>query len=272
MTTASYRNFTSTLAANYQRFFVPAVAAPASVGLMRAAELQPGERVLDVACGTGLVARLAAEQVGPAGSVTGVDIASDMIEVAKAVPAAAGPPVEWLVGDATALDLADGAFDVVLCQLGLMFMADRPVALGEMRRVLVDGGRLVVTTAGRIQGPFSAMEQALVDHIGPELGGFVSSVFSMHDPAAVAALLGQAGFDAVSATETVTPLRLPPPAELLWEYLDVTPIAPMVAAASGDARAALERQVVEGCQPFVVDGATLVDQPLVVASGVRRDG
>ena len=90
MTTVSYRNFTGTGAENYQRYFVPAIATPVSVDLLRTADLQPGERVLDVACGTGLIARLAAEQVGPTGSVTGVDIAPDMIDVAKATPAPVG--------------------------------------------------------------------------------------------------------------------------------------------------------------------------------------
>ena len=82
----SYRHFTGRSAENYQRDFVPLIATPVSKDLLLAAALLPGERVLDVACGTGHIARAAAERVGSTGTVTGVDIAPDMIEVAQSVP------------------------------------------------------------------------------------------------------------------------------------------------------------------------------------------
>ena len=80
----SYRSYTGTAAENYERYFVPAIAVPVSAALLESAALQPGERVLDVACGTGVIARRAAERVGPTGTVTGFDLAPDMIEVARA--------------------------------------------------------------------------------------------------------------------------------------------------------------------------------------------
>src|SRR6185503_5283148 len=126
MATASYREFTGRGADNYQRDFVPAIATPVSEELLRAARLRPGERVLDVACGTGLIARLAAEQVGPTGSVVGVDVAPDMIEVARSVPTRDGAHVDWRVGDSCSLALEPEAFDAVLCQMGIMFMEDQP--------------------------------------------------------------------------------------------------------------------------------------------------
>jgi len=269
MTSASFSNFTGTGAENYQRYFVPAIATPASGDLLRTADLALGERVLDVACGTGLIARLVAQQVGPTGSVTGVDIAPDMIDVARTIPSPADLDVEWQVGDATSLDLTDHSYDVVLCQMGLMFMADRPAALAEMRRVLAPGGRLVISTPGTIHRTFELMEQAIVDHISPELGGFVRAVFSMHDPDAVATLLRDAAFDDVSSTVSTVTLRLPAPAEFLWQYVNLTPMGPFVSQATEAARSAMERQVVDGWQPYVVDGKTLLDQPMVIATGRR---
>lgn len=267
MSSASYRDFTGTGAENYQRYFVPAIATPVSADLLRTANLQPGERVLDVACGTGVVTRLAAEQVGPAGSVTAVDIAPDMIEVAKSVPCPPGSPIEWQVGDATSLQLPDNSFDVVLCQMGLMFVPDRVAALVEMRRVLSAGGRLVVNTPGRIQPTFELMEQAIVDHISPELGGFVRAVFSIHDPQALATLFREAGLEDVGSAESTVRLHLPPPAEFLWQYINLTPMGPFVAQAPEEAQLAMERQVVDSWQPYLAGGATLVEQPMVTATG-----
>ena len=267
MTSVTYRNFTGTSAENYQRYFVPAIATPVSADLLRTADLQSGEHVLDVACGTGLIARLAAEQVGPTGSVTGIDIAREMIDVATGIPCPDGPPIEWHVGDATSLALRNDSYDVVLCQMGLMFMEDRALAIAEMRRVLVPGGRLVVNTPGRIQPTFELMEQAIVDHISAELAGFVRAVFSMHDPGAVADLLREAGLIEVTSTVSTVRFQLPSPAEFLWQYINLTPMGPYVAQASTAAQSAMEHQVVDGWQTYVVDGVTLVDQPMVIAAG-----
>ncbi|MGH9272335.1 MAG: class I SAM-dependent methyltransferase, partial [Ilumatobacteraceae bacterium] len=230
-------------------------------------DLRSGERVLDVACGTGLIARLAAEQVGLTGSVTGVDIAPEMIDVARTIGSPEERRIEWRVDDAMALSLPNDAYGVVLCQMGLMFMEDRAAALAEMRRVLAPGGRLVVNTPGRIQPTFELMEQAIVDHISPELGGFVRAVFSMDDPESVADLLRRAGLRDVSSTVSTATFRLPRPAEFLWQYINLTPIGPFVAQASTAAQAAMEQQFVGGLPREVADNVMSVDQPMVIATG-----
>jgi ubiquinone/menaquinone biosynthesis C-methylase UbiE len=269
MTTPSYRMYNGTAAETYQRHFEPAIAIPVSAGLLAVAQLQPGERVLDVACGTGVIARRAAELVGATGTVTGVDLAPDMIDVAKATSGQAGAHIEWHVADAASLPLADAAYDVVLCQMGLMFMEDRRAALTEMRRVLTPGGRLVLNTPGRIQPAFEVMEEAIVEHISPELGGFVRAVFSIHDPDVLASLLRDAGFEEVRAEEYPATLRLPAPADFLWQYINLTPMGPFVAQAPEEAQAAMERRAIEGWHPYTADGRLRVDQPMVVASGRR---
>jgi ubiquinone/menaquinone biosynthesis C-methylase UbiE len=262
MTTVSYRDFTGSAAEAYERDFVPAIATPVSSPLLAAAGVRAGERVLDVACGTGLVARLAAER---GATVTGLDVAPDMIDIARGV----APSIDWHVGDATSLPFDDASFDLVTCQMGLMFMPDRAAAVAEMRRVLAPGGRVAISTPGAIQPPFALMEQAIVDHISADLGMFVAAVFSMHDADAVAALVRDAGFADVSAEVTTVTLRLPDPATFLWMYVNLTPMAPFVAAAPDEAKAAMERQVVETWQPFVVDGGTPVPQPMVIVTGRR---
>jgi len=268
MPTATYREYSGTAAELYQSFFVPTIATPVSGELLRTADLKPGERVLDVACGTGIITRAAAEQVGQTGTVTAVDLAPDMLNVAKATPAA-GAPIEWHQADAVSLPLPNASYDVALCQMGLMFMEDRAGALAELHRVLTAGGRVVINTPGRVQPLFKAMEQAIVDHIGPELGAFVSAVFSMHDPVALAGLLGDAGFSDVSSKEYVARLTLPGPAEFLWNYINLTPMGAIVAEASEEAKAAMERQFVAAWNSDLVDGTTSLDQPMALAWGRR---
>jgi SAM-dependent methyltransferase len=264
MTTVSYRSFTGTAAENYERHFVPKIASPVSVALLEAASLQPGERVLDVACGTGLIARLAAGGVGPSGTVTGLDLSPDMIKVARAESPST---IEWHVGDATSLPFADDAFDVVLCQLGLMFMQERHAAVAEMRRVTATDGRVVVNTPGVIPPLFALMEQALVDHISADLGGFVHAVFSMHNPEDVASLLRSVGLIDVTAAASTATVNLGAPAEFLWQYINLTPMGPLVAQASTRTQEAMERQVVKSWQPFICNGTMSINLPMVVASG-----
>jgi ubiquinone/menaquinone biosynthesis C-methylase UbiE len=266
MGTVSYRDITGNAAENYQRFFVPAIGRPVATPLLRAADIRTGERVLDVACGTGVLTRLAAELVGPDGAVAGLDAAPDMIAVARATAAPGAPEIEWHVGDATSLPFPDASFDLVTCQMGLMFM-DRSTAAAEMHRVLTPGGRVAVSTPGRMQPSFEVLERAIVEHLGAELGNFVRAVFSMHEPDEVAGLLRTAGFADVATSEATVRLELPEPAEFLWEYINLTPMAPIVAQAPEASKAAMERQVAEQAARFVVDGGIPVDQPMVIATG-----
>ena len=122
-------------ARGYEQGFVPAIGAPFGAALVAAAGLRQGERVLDVACGTGIVTRLAADRVAPDGKVSGLDLNPAMLSVARSVAQSSGRPINWYESSAEAMPLPDGSFDVVFCQLGLMFIADRRAAVREMRRV-----------------------------------------------------------------------------------------------------------------------------------------
>ena len=267
MNSVTYRSFTGNAAENYERYFVPSIGIPVSAELLRIANLQPGARVLDVGCGTGLVARRAAETVGNGGSVVGIDLSPEMIAMAASVPVAADVPIEWQQGDATALPFPDRSFDVVLCQMTLMFIEDRLGALREMRRVLANGGRVLVNTPGPIQPTFELMEKAIVEHVSPDLAGFVRMVFSMHDPDALHTLLEAAGFEDVATTTYAATLDLPAPADFLWQYINLTPMGPFVAEAPESAKNAMEAQTADTWAPFVRDGRTPVEQPMVLATG-----
>lgn len=269
MSTTTYSHYSGTAAELYQRFFVPSIAIPVSGELLRTAALRPSTRVLDVACGTGVVTRAAAQHVGPTGVVTGVDIAPDMIAVAKTVPAG-GAPITWREADAASLPLPDEFYDVGICQMGLMFMGDRAGALSELHRVLKRGGRVVISTPGRMQPLFEVMAQAITHNLDSRLSAFVSAVFSLYDPSMLEKLLQEAGFGDVSSKEYTALLDLPGPAEFLWNYLNITPMSALLADAPEATKEAMERQVVEAWTPSVVNGRIPLEQPMALAWGVRK--
>ena len=249
--------------ANYERFFVPAIGAPLATDLIRRAALRPGERVLDAACGTGIIARLALQQVGAAGAVAGLDINPGMLAVARSATPGA---IEWRQASAESMPFPDASFDVVLCQMGLQFIPDKPAALREMRRVLVPGGRLVLNLPGHIPRLFTIMREALARRVGAEAAGFVDLVFSLHDPAEIQSLLAGAGFHDISVQAETKSLRLPLPQEFLWQYLLSTPVAAAIAQFDDERRASLERDVVPHWQEFVENRALLLEVRILLAT------
>lgn len=253
-------------AENYERYFVPAIGRPVADDLMSVAALKPGERVLDVGCGTGVVTRLAAESTGV--TVTGLDMTPGMLEVAKSVTPS-DLSIEWHQASADSMPLPDEAYDAVLCQLSLQFFPDRPAALGEMRRVLTPGGRLVVNVPGKMPRIFEIIDGALERQVGPEAAGFVRAVFSLHDADEVRALMSDAGFRDVAVETRTIALRFPAPAEFLWQYLYSTPLAEAVGKMGDDALSALEQDVEQQAQSLVEDGGLTVQQGIVVATGQK---
>ena len=176
----------------YAEHLVPAVFAPWAPVLLDAAAVGIGHTVLDVACGTGVVAAAAAERVGPSGAVTGVDINPGMIAVAARTQG-----VRWARADAARLPFPDGGFDRVLCQAGLQFVPDRLGALREMRRVLRPGGRvaLLVWRALHHSPGFAALADALQAVVGPEAAAVMRAPFVFgDDPRPLVTLLDSAGF------------------------------------------------------------------------------
>ena len=186
----------------YERHLVGPLFRPWAQALLDEARLREGERVLDIACGTGIVARLAHERVGPRGRVAAVDVSAPMLEVGRSIT----PSVEWREGNASALPLRDGeAFDVVFCQQGLQFFADRPAAVHEMRRALAPRGRLAVSTWGPIaEAPVFREAHAIAEKI---VGPVVDQRHALGDASELERLLTEAGFDEVRVRIVAMALR-----------------------------------------------------------------
>ncbi len=252
-------------AENYQQFFVPAIGAPAANDLMAAAMIQQGERVLDIACGTGVVTRLAAGRVGARGSVAGLDVSPAMLAVARAHT----PPdvsIDWHQASAELMPLPDETFDVVLCQMGLQFVPDKAAALREMRRVLAAGGRVFVTMPGPKPPLFAILSDGLARHLGPKAAAFADLVFSLHDEKELTELMHGAGLREVDVRANPNTLRLPPPADFLWQYILSTPLAEAVAQADQAKRDALEREVCAQWQEFMANGSMSLQVGMTTAT------
>lgn len=199
----------------YERYMVPAAFALWAADLLALLALPPRSRVLDVACGTGIVARMAARDTGA--TIAGLDLHGGMLAVARAQE----PTGAWVQGSATALPFASSAFDVVVCQQGLQFFPDRLAALREMRRVLRPGGRVALVVWGALaDNPgHAALAQGLAHHMGTGVAEVLLNSFSLGDADVFHRLLAQAEFRDVALSRSVQVLRFASPEEFVRVWL-----------------------------------------------------
>src|SRR5262245_6533318 len=183
----------------YGRALVPAVFSAWAPLVVDLADLRPGARVLDVACGTGVIARLVARRVGPTGEVVGLDLNPGMLAVAASIASnepATTAPIRWQEASAMKMPLPDAAFDAVYCQLGLQFFPDRPASLREMFRVLVPGGRLGLMVWRSIENSpgFEGLAGALARHVSSDAAAIMRAPFSLGNAEELHELLGESNF------------------------------------------------------------------------------
>lgn len=175
----------------YEEFFVPALFQQWVAHVADAAQLSPGDKAIDVACGTGVLARELATRVSPGGTVTGVDRNNGMIAVA----AMRAPEVEWRIAQAESLPFDDTSFDAVVSQFGLMFFDDRAKAIAEMWRVLKPGGRLAVAVWDKLENirGYGILANLLERLHGDRVAEEVRVPFGMGDARKLAELFRSAG-------------------------------------------------------------------------------
>jgi SAM-dependent methyltransferase len=193
---------------------VPAIFGPWATTLVEAAAPSESDRVLDLACGTAVVARRVAARVRSARALAGLDRSPAMLEVARQAADRESVALELYEGRMESLPFPHRHFDLVLCQQGLQFCEDRTAAVSEMRRVLDDGGRVgIAVWRGLDYHPFyDTFNSILNQHLGiPAL----AAPFSMGDPDELAALLSDAGFDDVAVEHRAMSLKEPGPDEFV---------------------------------------------------------
>jgi ubiquinone/menaquinone biosynthesis C-methylase UbiE len=265
MTLPAYANKQPTFPELYEGSLVGPLFQPFAEVLLDRVGLAPGDRLLDIACGTGIVARLAKTRLGARGHVVGVDLSPQMLAVART----AAPDVEWREGNASALPLHDGeTFDVVTCQQGLQFFPDKQAAVREMRRALGAGGRLAVATWRPLEDIpfFLALHRNAERHLGP----FADARHSLGDANAVQSLLDAAGLRDVRVDVVSLTVRFPDAATLA--RLDANAVVGMSARGKemseeqrAEVTAAIASDAVAAIAPFTEGGGATFEISSILA-------
>lgn len=258
----------------YQEFLVPAIFGPFAEDLVDRVGLEPGMRVLDVACGTGALASAAARRVGAAGLVVGVDVSGPMLEIATAhEPERGAAAIEYLEAGAEELPVADSAFDVVFCQQGLQFFADRSAALRAMRSAAAMGGRVAIATwtAPEQAVGFAALAEALELYVDADAGARMRQPWALADSRQVLELLADAGLCDVDISQHTRVARFIPRHDFARRLVSATPLAHTFATAEGEQ----QRRILGHVEEAIHDcdgGANAVCFPLTTNIALARVG
>jgi ubiquinone/menaquinone biosynthesis C-methylase UbiE len=240
---------------------------PALTRLLNLAALQPGDRVLDVATGPGIMARIAARAVGASGQVVGVDIAEQSLEVARRKAAEEGlAQVTFQVEDAENLTLPDDTFDAIFCSMGLMHFPAPEKALLEMRRVLKPGGKLLAAVWGEAEkAPFIQVALNTLARTFPPPKVERPSMFRFGQPAVLEKLVSDAGFTDAHAEEVTVEFSADSPAAYWQQFLDAAGItAVALAKQPQEVQDNLKKEVETDLAPYLKDGVYSLDSVLTV--------
>jgi ubiquinone/menaquinone biosynthesis C-methylase UbiE len=207
----------TTAAEIYEEFFIPALFQEWAIKVADEASIQPGQRVLDVACGTGVLTREVANRIGSSGSVVGLDMNQGMLAVARKK----SPDIEWCHDAAEAIPFSDKAFDRVISQFGLMFFSERVSALQEMLRVLKNGGHLTIAVWDSLENAtgYRAVVDLLQRLFGEQAAEALRSPYSLGNTKDLKNLFDRAG---ISNFEIKTlPGKANFPSIESWMFTDV---------------------------------------------------
>ncbi|UPK30768.1 class I SAM-dependent methyltransferase [Bradyrhizobium sp. 195] len=238
----------------YERELVPAVFGLWAPILVDMAQPKVGERILDIACGTGIVARVSAARVGPTGTVAGVDLNPGMLTVARALGTTDdAASIQWHEATADRLPFPDRSFDIAYCQLGLQFFADRGAAVREMRRVLSSKGRLALMVwCGINESPgFQSFAEVLERNISLAAATIMRAPFGLTDANELSGLVTAAGFQNITVQRRVGTVKFPSVERFVLSYVAGSPLAGHVSQASDVARERLTLDTKSALEKYV---------------------
>jgi ubiquinone/menaquinone biosynthesis C-methylase UbiE len=225
--------------------------------LIRQANCKDGERVLDVACGTGFVTLRIKEVSGADCELTGLDVNEGMLNAARK-----NPGVNWQLGSATAMPFPDASFDVVLCQQGLQYFPDRQAAMNEIARVLVPGGRVSLNVWGRIERQvfFAAFVDACAEFLGPETRATFDLNFSLNTSEELHRLASGAGLKDAKVRFEHRTMRAPDASEYGMGFVQASPVAGNFLALSEENKQRFGAFIAKQLESYVDDAGMAVPQ------------
>jgi SAM-dependent methyltransferase len=237
----------------YESCFVPAIFGAWAGPVADAAGIRRGDKVLDVGCGTGVLAREALRRVGQEGRVVGLDLNEGMLAVA----ARREPTIAWRQGDAASLPFEEASFDVVVSQFALMYFPDRVASLREMWRTLVPGGRLALAAWAAIDHArgYQILVDIAVRQCGREAADVLAAPFVLGDQAELAELLADSGISGANVALHEGSIRFPSVKEFVRIEVKGSPLAEMV---SDDVMQALAAESEDALAEFVVASGEVV--------------
>ena len=235
--------FVGDIPANYDRYLGPMLFHEFADDLAGRVHLTPGMRILETACGTGIVTRRLLDRLRGQGSIVATDLNEAMLGHGRAHIQADPARIAWQTADATKLSFPDGSFDAVVCQFGLMFFPDKAAGLREAFRVLKPGGRFLFSVWDAIaRNPIVRIAHETIGGFFPvDPPTFYTVPFSLHDPEPIRALLAEAGFDQIEVTRLEKTGTSPSAADAAAGLIEGNPVGGAIMERRPEALADIKR-------------------------------
>lgn len=259
--------------AAYEKYLVPGFFKPWAETITDLVSPAPGSEVLDVACGTGIIARTISSTVNKGVRVTGLDNNPEMLKHASELSERSELDIDWQQGDADQLPFEDHRFDYVFCQQGMQFFKDPKQVLKEMHRVLKPGGRLALNIIRSLDyhPAFKILADKLEKHAGETAGNMMRAPFPEWDQKTIRSMVKDAGFKNLSLRIEIISMRFPSPEEFLRREAISTPLAGEMESLETDIRNQLIDDLNRSLESYQDDNGVVFPMETVMVTADRQE-